>query len=125
LAALAALAAAEEAFFAGGSSGGADSTADSGGGNAPWAWNGETLKTALEGAGFAVTLTVLDREEERLITEGDLERWFNRASAWGAAMENALGREALAALRSRLSEIIRRRPVTWRWKSLLVKGTLL
>ena len=87
-------------------------------------WTGEMLEKSLENSGFSATTTVIDREEERLITGKDLEKWFNNEkSAWGKAMETAL-KDGFAKLRELLSERIQQGQVRWRWKSLLVRAVL-
>ncbi|MDR0600547.1 MAG: AAA family ATPase [Treponema sp.] len=89
----------------------------------PWTWTAETLETAFREAGLTLEITVLNREEERPIGSGDLDLWFNPdRSPWGGAMAAALGKQDLAAVREGLEERIRRGPVLWKWKSLLIKG---
>ncbi|MDR2701900.1 MAG: AAA family ATPase [Spirochaetaceae bacterium] len=89
-----------------------------------WAWTGDMLEKTLAASGFAVTTTLLEREEERLITEKDLAVWFDgEKSAWGKAMETALG-GGFADLHKLFLEKIRQGPVLWRWKSMLFKAVL-
>ena len=91
---------------------------------APWSWTGEMLEKALGSRGFTVQTTILDREEERLITEKDAEKWFDgNTSPWGKAMGIALGNN-FTKLCDLFLETIRQGPVLWRWKSLLVRGVL-
>jgi putative ATPase len=104
-----ALAAAEEAFFT-----------DT---KAPWSWTVELLEAAFTDCGFSVSITVLDKEEERLITEKDMSTWFDQEkSAWGRSMASVLGDQGFAELRKRLLEQLSQGPLIWRWKSLLVKA---
>jgi putative ATPase len=88
-----------------------------------WTWNAEILEKALENAGFTVSGEVLSREEERPVGPENLNSWFDPAvSSWGAHMKNVLGEEAFAELKTLLGERITQGTITWRWKSLLVKG---
>jgi len=90
--------------------------------SAPWSWTGEMLEKALINRGFTVETTILEREEERLITEKDLALWFDKEkSTWGRSIEKALGRDFIK-LREQFLTLIRQGPVLWRWKSLLFKG---
>ena len=87
--------------------------------SAPWSWTGDTLGQALADNGFSVETSILDREEERLITEKDLDKWFNpEKSSWGKAMQTALG-EGFGELRGIFLERIQQGTVLWRWKSIL------
>jgi hypothetical protein len=89
--------------------------------SAAWSWNNEMVEKAFTEHGFSIKTTILDREEERLITEKDLDRWFDaEKSAWGKAIQTALG-EGFDELRGMFSERIQQGSVLWRWKSLLFK----
>ena len=88
-----------------------------------WSWTDEMLEKAFIDKGFAVKTTVLERQEERLITGKDLDKWFDSDnSAWGKAMESALGK-GFTELRELLLEQIQQGSVLWRWKSILFKTT--
>jgi putative ATPase len=93
-------------------------------GTAAWAWTGGMFEKALATCGFTVTAALLEREEERLITEKDLAVWFDgEKSAWGKAMKTALG-GGFADLQGLFLERIRQGPILWRWKSVLFKAVL-
>jgi putative ATPase len=100
----------EEAFFA-------DVAAER------WNWDPGDLESAFIDAGFTVTTRVIDRSEERLLTDSDLARWFD-SSTWGGFMAKALGAEESAAVRKQLERRIAQGPVTWTWKSLLLTASL-
>jgi putative ATPase len=101
---------AEESFFAETAGGG-------------WTWDGDTLKTAFEEAGFTVTLTSLDQQEERLITERDLSAWFDQDhSRWGIFIGKALGKTDFARTEELMRERIKQGPVIWKWQSILLKA---
>ncbi|MCL1928353.1 MAG: AAA family ATPase [Treponema sp.] len=86
-----------------------------------WSWTGRMLEKAFTGKGFTIKTTILDRKEERFITEKDLDKWFNvEKSAWGKTMQAALG-EGFIQLRDLLLGQIQQGPVLWHWKSLLFK----
>jgi putative ATPase len=93
------------------------------GANEPWTWDGDDLAQAFSGEGFGVRLEILDRTEERLITERDLAGWFDQErSRWGAFIGGRLAAEDF----SRAGELLRRRiqrgPLVWRWKSVLLQA---
>ncbi|GHU78553.1 ATPase AAA [Spirochaetia bacterium] len=105
---------AEESFFAE-----KDMTAKGG----LWAWDSDTLKAAFEGAGFTVTLTIIDQKEERLITERDLAAWFDQEnSRWGAFIGKKLGKKDFARAEELLRDRIKQGPVVWMWKSVVLKA---
>jgi putative ATPase len=86
-------------------------------------WNAQTLETAFMEAGFSVTITQIDQKEERILTERDMSAWFNKErSSWGAFIAQTLGDEAFFTIKTMLSEQIKRGPVEWNWKSLLLKA---
>jgi putative ATPase len=86
-------------------------------------WTAEALENALVSAGFFVSKETIDHEEERLIQEADIVRWFDREkSIWGAAVAEALGDTDFAALKTLFQERAAAGPLTWKWKSLLIKA---
>ncbi|GHT67043.1 ATPase AAA [Spirochaetia bacterium] len=88
-----------------------------------WTWDGDTLKSAFEGAGFTVTLTSLDQKEERLITERDLAAWFDQDhSRWGAFIGKKLGKKDFARAEEILRDRIKQGPVVWKWTSVVLKA---
>ena len=110
------LAGAEEEFF--GASAGGETKAQ-------WAWDAETLEKSFVKAGFTVNITVLDRAEERLITKRDISLWFDsEKSSWGSFITAILGEKDFSVIRSLLEERISQGPLRWKWKSLLLKGSL-
>jgi putative ATPase len=118
---------AEEAFFKPGpteppgASPGRDGKGEASSGR--WTWDGATLEGCFSAAGFETEFTVLDEEEERLISPRDIELWFNRdRSSWGAFICSALGEEDFFVLRDALQERARQGPIRWKWKSLLLKA---
>jgi putative ATPase len=93
-------------------------------GNAPWIWDGEDLRSVLEGNGFTVKTTVLEQSEERLLGSRDLESWFNREkSSWGSFMVQHIGESKLQQVRDAMEERIRQGPLVWKWQSLLTKAS--
>jgi putative ATPase len=90
-----------------------------------WTWNGEILERAFLEAGFQTDITIMEQKEERLLTERDLAAWFDKGhSAWGAFIARILGDGEFFKIRDLLGERIKQGPLTWKWKSLLLKGTL-
>ncbi|MDR3139193.1 MAG: AAA family ATPase [Treponema sp.] len=115
---------AEEAFFSG-----SISFSQEGGeakfGPGRWTWDGQTLENAFQEAGFRTSLTLLEQKEERLLTEKDINLWFDRErSSWGALISSALGEEDFFILRDLLGARIKEGPVLWKWRSLLLRGIL-
>ncbi|MDR1787353.1 MAG: AAA family ATPase [Treponema sp.] len=107
---LEALAAAEEAFFA------HDERLN---------WEPAALEGAFTEAGFVTRMTVIAQKEYRLLTRGDLARWFDaEQSAWGAFVRERLGEAAFDAVRRALEERAAQGPVEWRWQALGVAAGL-
>jgi putative ATPase len=103
-----ALAEAEEAFFARAGR---------------WTWDAETLERSFTTAGFKTTLTVLDQNEERLLTERDIANWFDAdKSSWGSFIHKTLGEEDFHALRDMILLKAKQGPILWKWRSLLLKA---
>jgi putative ATPase len=111
---IAALKEAEDSFFS--------AKPDTGSGESIF-WDAETVKKGLTGGGFAVEIKVLEQEEERLLTERDIARWFDsEKSRWGHAVCAFTGAECFERLRKRLIERAKQGPVLWKWKTLLCRG---
>jgi putative ATPase len=111
---------AEEAFFSGGGSGQHD-------GAAPQSireefWNEHTLTAAFEKAGFKTTFREIEQNEERLVFEKELVRWFSENSSWGAFMRKNIGDENCQKIKSILLERAKKGPFIWQWKALLSKS---
>jgi putative ATPase len=86
-------------------------------------WDEATLEASFRGAGFATSLQVLEQQENRLITERDLNTWFDREkSSWGAFIVAALGDAFFLEMKTMLQERIKQGPLVWKWKSVLLKG---
>jgi putative ATPase len=114
---------AEEAFFSGdipspeGGKGRAKSALNR------WTWDGETLEGAFQAAGFRTRLTLLEQGEERLLTERDMNLWFDtERSSWGSFISKSLGEVDFREIRNLLFSRIKEGPVLWKWRSLLLKG---
>jgi hypothetical protein len=107
---------AEDAFF-----GRPEETGPGSPAPAPWSWDTADLENSLRKAGFRVQTTVLERQEERLVTAKDLDNWFNgEKSAWGAFMAEKTG-PSLEKIRLALEECIHKGPLLWKWKCALLK----
>jgi putative ATPase len=89
-----------------------------------WTWDSSAFKSSFENAGFTVSVGEIDRSEERLISERDLSAWFDKEkSSWGAFISEALGEEDFSSALKKKKNRIREGPVTWNWKSLLLKAS--
>ncbi|MDR0689349.1 MAG: AAA family ATPase [Spirochaetaceae bacterium] len=90
-----------------------------------WTWDGAVPEKIFTQGGLRTVLTVLDQQEERLLTERDLAAWFDRErSTWGAFISRALGDADFLTIRELLSARIKQGPLTWKWKSVLLKGSV-
>ena len=86
-------------------------------------WNKEALIKSFSNVGFEVKITVLEQSEERLITEKDISSWFDREkSMWGASIASSLGENDFSEARSLFENHAKKGPITWKWKSLLMKA---
>jgi len=87
-------------------------------------WDCRTVEESFTAQGFVTEIQILDRQEERMITNRDLENWFNtERSAWGSFIFKKLGPETVKSIRSFLNERTARGPLLWKWKSLLLNGS--
>jgi putative ATPase len=117
------LAEAEEAFFAKETSPPPADTASEGAGR--WTWDAETLERSFTAAGFNTTLTELEQSEERLLTEKDMALWFDpERSSWGKFIHKTLGANDFQALGDLLREKAKQGPILWKWRSVLLRGTV-
>jgi putative ATPase len=97
---------AEEAFFAGGDF-----------------WESAALEGAFREAGFETTVETVDQKEERLIGAADLDLWFDSGhSRWGGFIRDRLGAGDFGLLERALRELVRQGPLSWTWKSLLLRA---
>ena len=88
-------------------------------------WAERELAAAFEEQGFSVKITLIDQQEERLITEKDIASWFNtEQSRWGSFLASKLDvndfKAAEEALRLRTSQ----GPILWKWKSVCLQGKI-
>jgi putative ATPase len=91
-----------------------------------WTWDAADLEKAFISTGFSATINIIDQKEERLISEKDINLWFNKEkSRWGAFMSNHLSEEDFNAIQQLLTIRAGKGPVTWKWKSILLKGEFL
>jgi putative ATPase len=88
-----------------------------------WKIDSFALENCFKEQGFDTEIKTIDCQEERLLTKGDLDGWFDsERSPWGLSISRSLGEKSFLAIRTLLDERISRGPVCWRWKSLLLKG---
>ncbi|MDR2258962.1 MAG: recombinase RarA, partial [Treponema sp.] len=88
-------------------------------------WDGDTLEKAFRDSGFTVEITPVDQHEERLVTGRDLDLWFDRSrSRWGAFLGERMGEKDFSLVRQLLRERIQEGPLVWKWKSLLLRGSI-
>ena len=88
-----------------------------------WSWDADVLEKSFNHAGYTVSITLLDQQEERLITAKDLSLWFEpEKSTWGAFIAKALGKENFRKIHILIENRAKEGPIMWKWKSLLVKA---
>jgi len=110
------LATAEEVFFE-------NSIKNSIGNPSNWKIDSSTLENSFKEQGFLTVSRTIDCQEERLLTKGDLDAWFDtERSPWGLSISRSIGEKSFLLVRTLLDERISRGPVCWKWKSLLLKG---
>jgi putative ATPase len=86
-------------------------------------WDGASLEAAFIAQDFSVQLETREQQEERLITEKDIARWFDPArSRWGAFMSQNLSPSDFNTALDLLRRRIQKGPLLWRWKSVLLKA---
>ena len=88
-------------------------------------WDERELTAAFEREGFSADLTLIDQQEERLITEKDIASWFNaEQSRWGSFMAGKLTNDEFKAAEEALRARISQGPVLWKWKSICLKAKI-
>jgi len=86
--------------------------------NAPGLGKSGILETAFQRSGYSIQTKTLDRQEYRLLTNADLNPWFDpERSPWAQALSKGLGEEKMGLLRMLLERKAQRGPILWRWKS--------
>ena len=86
-------------------------------------WNETDAEAAFKAAGFDVELIVKEDKEDRLLTGGEIGRWFDaERSAWGKAVAADLGAEGSALARAALEKLAERGPVAWRRTAFLLSA---
>jgi putative ATPase len=87
----------------------------------PGFWNEDDLTAAFEKLRFSLKIQTIDQKEERLVTEKDLESWFNtEQSRWGSFMSQNLDKNVFLAAKEALNLRIAKGPVLWQSKSSLL-----
>jgi putative ATPase len=83
----------------------------------------QQIEEAFKNENYTVKLQTIDQEEERLITEKDLNIWFNsEQSRWGAFIAKNLEKKDFEAIKTALSKRILAGPLLWKWKSILLQA---
>jgi putative ATPase len=86
-------------------------------------WDAEVLQRSFGEAGFTVTVTPAEQQEERLISKRDISAWFDKdRSSWGASVCGSLGDGDFNRIREILTERAAHGPLIWKWKSFLLLG---
>ena len=91
-----------------------------------WDWDEDTLTKAFKQAGFSVQTKLLKQNEERLISEKDLDTWFNREnSRWGSFIGQILAENDFFRIKELLQQRIQNGPILWNWESVLFNAIIL
>jgi len=86
-------------------------------------WEENDLVSAFEKEGFITDLNEIDQKEERLITEKDLNLWFNTVnSRFGSFLSKNLEKHDFLAIEDELRLKINKGPILWKWKSICLKA---
>ncbi|MEJ5190176.1 MAG: recombinase RarA, partial [Breznakiellaceae bacterium] len=86
-----------------------------------FSWGQREIETGCGAAGFSFQIESHFHEEERLLTDRDLETWFNvDRSSWGRWIGQRLPPKALQGILDALKAIATHGPVLWRWESILL-----
>jgi putative ATPase len=93
-------------------------------GSSKWqTWDAAVLERSFGDVGFSVTVTTVDQQEERLISERDIGGWFDKdRSSWGMSVSKSLGDKDFEHIRKILTERAKQGPLVWKWKSFLLLG---
>ena len=85
-------------------------------------WNSETLIGAWESAGYTTEASVLHQEEERLVTESDIDHWFDpEKSRWGKCIAAYFDESEFQKMKALLHSRAERGPLLWKWQALLTR----
>ncbi|MDR0464865.1 MAG: AAA family ATPase [Treponema sp.] len=85
-------------------------------------WEESDLTSAFEQQGYSVTVQIINQKEERLITDKDIDAWFNNKSRWGSFMAANLKNDDFLAIEDALRKRIIKGPILWQWKSICLKA---
>ena len=88
-------------------------------------WDEDELAAAFEKEGFSVELSLIERQEERLISEKDIAAWFNTEnSRWGVFISGKLKKNDFKAAEDALRSRITQGPILWKWKSVCLQAKI-
>jgi putative ATPase len=80
-------------------------------------------EAAFREAGFEPVCELIEQKEERLISTADLDLWFDSGqSRWGGFVRERLGDGDFGLLENTMRELVKQGPLTWKWKSLLIRA---
>jgi putative ATPase len=90
-----------------------------------WNWDAAVVSNSFESLGFKLTIETIVQEEERLISLKDVDAWFDREnSRWGVFMGKTLDAAVFSRIEDAIRQGIQAGPLLWKWKSLLLTGTI-
>ena len=77
-------------------------------------WNGEDFTKAFFEKGFQVSYKEEVFTEERVLSEEEIERWFNKETSYGKFIFSALGESDFENCKLLVSEIARYQKFNWK-----------
>ncbi|MCL2230346.1 MAG: AAA family ATPase [Treponema sp.] len=86
-------------------------------------WEETDLTQSFEKNGFEAKLEFVEQKEERLISEKDIDLWFNtEQSRFGSFISKNMEKKDFSAIEDALRQRINKGPVLWQWKSVCLKA---
>jgi putative ATPase len=88
-------------------------------------WDSNDIEITLQKEGFSVNVRIVEQKEERLITEKDIDAWFNtEQSRWGMFMSQNLKKTNFSELEETIRQRIEKGPVLWTWQSVCFRANI-
>jgi len=85
-------------------------------------WEESDFTSAFDQQGYSVTVQKIEQKEDRLITDKDIDAWFNDKSRWGSFMAANLDKKDFTGIEGILRQRIAKGPILWQWKSICLKA---
>ncbi|GMO60227.1 MAG: AAA family ATPase [Termitinemataceae bacterium] len=86
-------------------------------------WGEKEIKKAFDDAGLNTQITAIKQKEDRLLSDININTWFNEKSAWGTFICKTLGNDHFEKIKQSLFARSKKGPISFVLEKLLVKGT--